>query len=176
MNRQRALDEVKSRWYNHFTKILSTPSEYHEDMIIGMPSQPTRWDLDSPPTVEELKNIMNKLERGKTGGRSEILPETIACGGGELFNSLYQLIQKEWVEGKVVVDWKDAEIVPIPKKGNLRLWDNWRRISLLDVIGNLFVRLVQERLQIVADTNVLESQCGFWKGRGCVHTTLLPGN
>ena len=31
----------------------------------------------------------------------------------------------------MVGDWKDAEIVPIPKKGDLKHCDNWRGISLL---------------------------------------------
>lgn len=47
-----------------------------------------------------------------------------------------------WERGIVVVDWRDAEIVFILKKGDLRVRDNWRGISLLDVIGKLFVRIV----------------------------------
>ena len=31
-----------------------------------------------------------------------------------------------WRRGEVVKDWKDAEVVPIPKKGDLRKCDNWR--------------------------------------------------
>ena len=30
---------------------------------------------------------------------------------------------------------EDALIVPVPKKGNLQSCDNWRGISLLDVVG-----------------------------------------
>ena len=73
-----------------------------------------------------------------------------------------------WVEGKVVVDWKDAKIVPIPKKNDFRLCDNWRGISLLGVVGKRFARIVQEWLQIIVDTILPESQCGFRKGGGCV--------
>ena len=38
---------------------------------------------------------------------------------------------------QVVDDWKDAVVVPIPKKGNLQLCDNWRGISLLDIVGKI---------------------------------------
>ena len=45
-------------------------------------------------------------EGGQTAGqiinRLEILPDMIQCGG-ELLNLLHQLMQKVWVEGKVVV-------------------------------------------------------------------------
>ena len=77
-------------------------------------------------------------------------------------------MQEVWEEGSVVADWKDAEIVPIPKKGTLKRCDNWRGISLLDVVGKVFARVLQERLQTIADGVLPESQCEFRKGRGCV--------
>ena len=73
-----------------------------------------------------------------------------------------------WKEKSVVPDWKDAEIVPIPKKGNLQSCDNWRGISLLDVAGKVFARIVQDRLQVIAESILPDSQCGFRKSRGCV--------
>ena len=64
-------------------------------------------------------------------------------------------------------DWKDAVIVPIPKKGELRNCNNWRGISLLDVAGKVFGRVIQVRLQAIAEDILPDSQCGFRKGRGC---------
>ena len=55
-------------------------------------------------------------------------------------------------------------IVPIPKKGTLKRCDNWRGISLLDVVGKVFARVLQEQLQTVADGVLPESQCEFRKG------------
>ena len=72
-----------------------------------------------------------------------------------------------WEKGRVVKDWQDAEIVPIPKKGDLRRCDNWRGISLLDVCEQVFARIFQDRLQVVAEV-LPESQCKFRKGTGCV--------
>ena len=45
--------------------------------------------------------------------------------------------------------------------------DNWRGIALLDVVGKLVARIVQSRLQIVAEQELPESQCGFRRGHGC---------
>ena len=41
-------------------------------------------------------------------------------------------------------------------------------ISLLEVAGKVFARILQDRLQVVAEKVLPESQCGFRKGRGCV--------
>ena len=52
----------------------------------------------------------------------------------------------------------------IPKKGDLSVCDNWRGISLLDVFGKLFARILKQRLGLVAEMELAESQCGFRKG------------
>ena len=36
-------------------------------------------------------------------------------------------------------DWRDALVIPVPKRGNLNIWDNWRGISLLDVVASCWV-------------------------------------
>ena len=58
-------------------------------------------------------------------------------------------------------------LIPVPKKGDLTICDNWRGISLLDVVGKLFAKVIQKRLQGVVEDVVSDSQCGFRKGRGC---------
>ena len=64
---------------------------------------------------------------------------------------LLDLVHTVWEERKVPCEWADATIIPIPKKGNLNLCDNWRGIAL----------------QKVAEEELPESQCGFREGRGC---------
>lgn len=65
-------------------------------------------------------------------------------------------------------DWADAILVPIPKKGDLTHCDNWRGISLLDVVGKVLAKVLQKRLQGVAEEELPESQCGFRASRGCM--------
>ena len=125
-------------------------------------------DLDNPPTFEELENAMSKMKRRKVGGKTGILPELLMYGGSELMDRLLLLIEDIWREGAVVKDWKDAVIVPIPKKGDLKSCDNWRGISLLEDTGKVFGRILNGRLQMIAEKILPESQCGFRVGRGCV--------
>ena len=54
------------------------------------------------------------------------------------------LLEAVWREGEVFRDWRDAVIVPVPKKGNLQPCDNWRGISLLDVVGRRWVELFRK--------------------------------
>ena len=116
-----------------------------------------------------LTDAVCKLKIGKAGGRTGILPEMIktACRTEEFRSQLLDLIRIVWQEEAVPTDWRDAAIVPIPKKGDLTLCDNWRDIALLDVVGKVLAKIIQTRLQEVAELQLPESQCGFRKGRGC---------
>ena len=65
-------------------------------------------------------------------------------------------------------EWRDALLVPVSKKGDLSCCYNWRGISLLDVMGKLFARVLNDRLQLVVEEVVSDFQCGFRSGRGSV--------
>ena len=129
---------------------------------------PRRLDLDYPPTMEELDVALSKLKKNKAGELSGILPELVLFDGPALWDRLLSLLQDIWRSGHAVDDWRNALIVPVPKKGNLQSCDNWRGISLLDVIGKIFARIIQDRLQVFAESILPDSQSGFRKGHGCL--------
>ena len=58
-------------------------------------------------------------------------------------------------------------LILIPNKGNLCCCDNRLGIALLDVMGNMVDRVIQGRLQKLAERVLPESQCGFRRWRGC---------
>ena len=128
-----------------------------------------RHDLAELPTMDELISAIVKLKNGKAGGATRVLPEMVkaGCSEVEFLEKMLSLVQTSWMERRVPKDWTDAVLVPIPKKGNLRKCDNWRGIALLDVVGKVVARIILERLQEIADTELPESQCGFRKSRGC---------
>ena len=121
------------------------------------------------PLEEELQSALGKLKSGKAGKKSGILPEMLkaVCWEEKFMKLPLELVKDVWRERKVPVDWCDAVLVPIPKKRDLSLCDNWRRIALLDVVGKVVARVLQERLQKLAEDELPESQCGFGEGRSC---------
>ena len=98
-----------------------------------------------------------------------ILPEMLKSGGKveeEFTAMIADLVHRIWEERRVPMEWVDAIFIPIPKKGNLRSCDNWRDISLLEVVRKVVARIIRGRLQKLAERELLESQCGFRKGHG----------
>ena len=61
-----------------------------------------------------------------------------------------------WKETSVPSDWRDAVLIPIPKMGELSHCHNWRGISLLFVVEKVVARILQERLQKLAEDELPE--------------------
>ena len=157
----------------HFSGVLNVESKFEPSVLNTVPEQAQRSDLDAPPTMVELLQAMKCLTAGKAAGESGILPEMVINGGRALHLHILSLMTQIWSEAGVVAAWRDALLVPIPKKGNLHICDNWRGISLLGVIGKLFARILQDRLQCVAEGLLPESQSGFRRGRGCMNMVFV---
>ena len=148
---------------------MSVHSTFDLEEIRRARQRTLRPEMGVLPSEKELLNAIKKLRNGKAAGESGILPEMVkvACTEKEFLSKLLQLVQEVWAECAVPSDWRDAILVPIPKKGELSCCDNWRGISLLDVVGKMVARILQERLQKLAEDELPESQCGFRRSRSC---------
>ena len=137
-------DAVIAHRCRHFTQVLNVMSVFSPVGIDRMPTLEARRDLDNPPTSDEFQRVLRKLQPRKVGGDSGVIPEMLVFSGPVLHTVLLDLFQRVWKEGQVFAAWRDALVVPVPKKGDLTMCDNWRGISLLDVAGKLLGRIVQE--------------------------------
>ena len=162
-----SLEAISSRWYEHFSNVLNIRSLYDLDVFGTLEVRPIDEELAIPPSPEEVGRAIRAMANGKAAGASGILPELVKYGSSELHECLLALLLTVWSTGGVPQEWRNAQLVPIPKRGDLSLCDNWRGISLLEVVGKMAGRLIQNRLQSRAEHLLPESQCGFRPNRGC---------
>ena len=96
------------------------------------------------PSEEEVWDSVGKLKNGKAGGATGILPEMVKAASCEevFMSALMELVHDVWRKCRVPGNWRDAILVPIPKKGDFSSCDNWRGISLLDVVGKVVAKVV----------------------------------
>ena len=112
-----------------------------------MPRFPLQSALSDLPNRDEILRAVGKISVGKAGGDNGLFSDIIkCCGGSALLDFIVTLFTTAWGEQHVPAEWHDALLVPVPKKGDLLLCDNWRGISLLDVMGKLFARMITNRL------------------------------
>ena len=65
---------------------------------------------------------------------------------------------------------RDANIVTLYKnKSDWRDCNNYRGISLLNIVGKLFAKVVLMKLRVLAKRIYPESQCGFRAKRAAIH-------
>ena len=160
-------DNTLKHWHQHFSAVLNICSTFNPSVVEATVQHPVQEDLAEPPTEEEIMQAIGRLKCGRAGGKSGILPEMVKGCGGEMMDHIIDLFATVWREEEVPQDWRDALLVPIPKKGDLTQCDNWRGISLLDCVGKVFAKVIQTRLQKVVEDVLPDSQCGFRAGRGC---------
>ena len=78
------------------------------------------------------------------------------------------------MEGYVPIDWKQANVTPIFKKGSKSEVGNYRPVSLTSVVCKLMESLIKDAIvKHIADNDiVLPTQHGFMPKKSCL-TNLL---
>ena len=82
--------------------------------------------------------------------------------------------QQEEEEGVVPLEWKEANIIPLFKKGSRSKSENYRPVSLTSVVCKLLERLIKDHLVdfLVKNNLINPSQHGFLKARSCLTNIL----
>jgi len=120
------------------------------------------------PSEKEVKEGVKKLKNGKAAGTSGIVGEMLKAGNTRLERWLVEFFRRIWREEKIPEDWKGGIVIPLYKKGDRMDLNNYRGITLMDVVGKLFGKIVNNRLEAWYRDLLAEEQAGFRKGRGCV--------
>ena len=90
---------------------------------------------------------------------------------GESILKPLELIFKSCLEnGKFPIEWKKANVVPVHKRNNKQLIENYRPISLLPVCGKILERLIYNKMFEFFTENELisQNQSGFKPGDSCI--------
>ena len=129
--RSATVRDENERWRRHFSSILNIQSEFSVEELERVKLKPELAEL---LTEEELMGAIEKLKNGKAAGESGVLPEMVKVAyiGDEFPKKFLELVHDMWKEKNVPTEWRDAILIPIPKKGDLSHCDNWRGNSLLD--------------------------------------------
>ena len=96
------------------------------------------------------------------------MAEMLKAGGHLVEEKLWKFFRRVWNEVDVPKDWESGIVMPLFKKGNRMDLDNYRGISLMDVVGKVFSGILRDRLESFYEGKIVEEQAGFRKGRGCV--------
>ena len=68
----------------------------------------------------------------------------------------------------VATELERSVFIPIPKKGSVKEYSNYSRISFISQASKVMLKILQARLQQYVNHKLPYGQAGFWKDRGTV--------
>ena len=93
-------------------------------------------------TIEEIRYLLSNISSDKATGPDEISGRLLKECSNEIAPSLTALFNKSLALGKVPREWKEANVVPVAKKGDVHMVSNYRPISLLSLVSKLLKQVV----------------------------------
>ena len=126
--------------------------------------------LDQPITLAEVSHVVKAIKNNKSADSDRIVDELIKYGGEPMCEMLLAFFNLVWDSEYASSYWREGLIVSLFKKGDREDPGNYRSITLLNVVGKLYSRVINNRLLKHLELNHLlhEGQGGFRKGRSCI--------
>ena len=116
-------------------------------------------------TREKVEKAVGELQNVKSAGDVRIVAELLKNGEEAVIDWLCELLQTVWRTRQVPGERKNSTLLPLHKKNDRKVCNNYLGISLLNLPGKVLALILFERLQAIIETQLMDTQCGFKKGR-----------
>ena len=122
-----------------------------------------------------VANKLEKLDVNKCPGLDDIHPKLLFELRGDLVKPLTKLFNFSIKNGVVPLEWREAGVVPLFKKGKKSEPENYRPVSLTSLICKIIESILKDSILDHLDKFSLinDSQHGFSKGRSCLTNLLV---
>lgn len=156
----------------HFSSSSNVNSNDKIATLTYLSSLPT---LDHSPfvlsqfTACDVKKSILSISSNAAGGDG-ISRNMIVLILDEILPILCHILNNSILEGTVPSCWKEAQIIPLPKKSNPKSFSEYRPISILPFLSKVLERLVHNQLSSFFNQNMLLNplQSGFRTGHSTV--------
>ena len=125
-------------------------------------------------TPEVVASKINNMKENKSPGVDGISPKILKEIVEQISMPLAHVFNMSLQEGIVPLEWKEANIIPLFKKGSRNKSVNYRPVSLTSVICKLLETIIRDHMMdfLLKHRLINHSQHGFLKARSCL-TNLL---
>ena len=125
-------------------------------------------------TPEVVVSKINNMKENKSPGVDGISPKILKETVEQISAPLAHLFNMSLQEGIVPFEWKEANIIPLFKKGSRNKSVNYRPVSLTSVICKLLETIIRDHMMdfLIKHKLINPSQHGFLKAKSCL-TNLL---
>ena len=123
---------------------------------------------------EELMKIIRNLKVHKPHGHDDISIRMIKICDKSILKPLILLFENSIKSSYYPDIWKKSNIIPVHKKNDKQLVNNYRPISLLPIFGKIFEKIIFNRIyNFLSEENLLNNNhSGFRPSDSCVNQLL----
>ena len=149
-------------------KITERCAEFYSELYNSTEVRPTSSDAKQEPVpevlLEEVEHAMKQMSNNKAPGQDGIPIDVIKQGGPKIFKRIAQLFTRCLNERKTPLDWNNAVIILLHKKGDKKDINNYRPISLISHMSKLFTKVIKNRISLQLEEHQPREQAGFRRG------------
>lgn len=165
-------------WVEHTNNLYSPVN--CDPINLGDPVTRNYESLDSPFTVQELSTEMQKIKESKASGPDGLGGRILKCCFQSISVFLLTLFNAMFLLSFYPIQWTNSIVFMLFKKGDDTNPNNYRSISLLNVLSKLFTGLLHNRLMLWCENEkvISDYQFGFRSNHSTtdsifIHKTLI---
>ena len=164
---------------SHFKTLFRSETENEETVFLEFEldniNEIEDYIFNSEITDEEIVNSIKSLKESKSQGPDTLPPGIFIHSYEVCLPLLSQLFNRIYTRGEFPEAWSKAIIVPLYKKGDPNLAENYRGISLLDIFRKIYTSVLNRRLTFFANIfdKISECQAGFRIGYSTVYNAFI---
>ena len=124
--------------------------------------------MEQPFNMKELQEALDDLRTNKSPCPDQITNNMIKQLGKNAKAAMLEIFNSSWKTGHVPQIWREANMIPVHKKGKDELkTSSYRPISLTSCVGKVMERMINTRLMWHLETNnlIAKEQAGFRQNR-----------
>ena len=115
----------------------------------------------SKVTKEEVAAQLQKMHKKKAADQSGLVVEMLQKGGDAVLEVLADIFNDVLFGGEDPKSWKETRLKVLMKKGDPKVLDNYRPISVISIIYKVFSRTLSERIKETLEKEQSPDQAGF---------------
>ena len=133
------------------------------------------WPDDQEEDIndEEIVQAVKAMKNNKAAGVDGIAAELIKHGGQRLQDEVIKIFKMIWAEEDIPQEWRTGIYVPIHKKNDRYVCENYRGICLLTIGYKILSKVLCARLMPHYTRSIGEYQAGFMPSKSTIDNVFV---
>ena len=146
---------------NHFSEVFGSNINQTNTDPVNNDNATLINDLDIEISIEEVQKVVKNLKTQKSPGVDGLISEVFQSSIDILCPLLVKILNVVFSTGCYPKSWSEGAITPIFKKGDTHDDNNYRGITLINILSKTYSHILHNRLLTWAEEYEKINKCQF---------------